>query len=321
MLKVLFTAIIVGAFAVVAWHSDGSRIALAEVHDGDLHNCADYSTQAEAQAHLEENPDDPDGLDADDDGIACEQELDCPCDPPDANDVDDENCDDFTTQKAAQAHYRQNTSDPDNLDGDNDGIACEKELPCPCDPPDANGPVGNPDNGNGSATGGGLCHEQCRPSLIPQCKSLQESDFLFSQCANSLNHSPGFNRPVALTFLVPSATVPCGGQTILVARLVYPDGVGAPNWLFTFQASLGTVGTNLLSDFAGYVQSTYVAPLSPALVQVDAMADGLRQSLQLKVECAQPGPQIVPPQTPAPIPPIFSPPKTGEAGLVSSDAR
>jgi hypothetical protein len=261
-------------------------------------------------------------LDGDDNGIACQTELPCPCDnePVLDDDVDDEDCEDFPNQRAAQQHYRQDTSDPDDLDGDNDGIACEKELPCPCDPPDANGPVGNPDNGNGSETGGGLCHEQCRPSLIPQCKSLKDSDFLFSQCANSLNHSPGFNRPAAMTFLVPSATVPCGGQTNLVARLVYPDGSGAPNWLFTFQASIGTVNTHLLSDFAGYVQTTYIAPFTPGFVQVDAMADGLRQSLQLKVECAQPAPPIALPQTPPSAPPIFSPPKTGEAGLAAIDA-
>jgi hypothetical protein len=36
----------------------------------DSHNCSDYATQQEAQAALE--PGDPDGLDADNDGIACE---------------------------------------------------------------------------------------------------------------------------------------------------------------------------------------------------------------------------------------------------------
>jgi hypothetical protein len=204
------------------------------------------------------------------------------------------------------------------LDADNDGIACEKLLLCPCDPTDANDDPEDVDGGSGnvSATGGNLCHEQCRPSATPQCTSLRGSDFLYSQCASSLNHSPGFNRPAAMTFLVPSTTVPCGGQATLVARVVYPDGVGAPNRLLTFQSSLGTVNSNLLSDFAGYVQTTFVAPLSPALVQVDAFADGLRQSLQMKVECAQP-PAFVAPPVPSAPPPTFSPPKTGEAGLVS----
>src|SRR3954447_10796773 len=38
---------------------------------------------------------------------------------------DDQNCSDFATQQAAQDHFNQDTSDPDNLDTDNDGIACE----------------------------------------------------------------------------------------------------------------------------------------------------------------------------------------------------
>src|SRR3954467_7881196 len=37
----------------------------------------------------------------------------------------DQNCSDFATQQAAQDHFNQDTSDPDNLDADNDGIACE----------------------------------------------------------------------------------------------------------------------------------------------------------------------------------------------------
>ena len=35
------------------------------------------------------------------------------------------NCDDFTYQEEAQAVYDADTSDPNGLDGDNDGIACE----------------------------------------------------------------------------------------------------------------------------------------------------------------------------------------------------
>src|SRR4051812_2882259 len=42
-----------------------------------------------------------------------------------ANAQDDQNCSDFATQQDAQAHFDQDKSDPDNLDADNDGIACE----------------------------------------------------------------------------------------------------------------------------------------------------------------------------------------------------
>ena len=42
------------------------------------------------------------------------------------------NCDDFTYQADAQAHYRLHPTDQDGLDDDDDGIACESN-PCPCD--------------------------------------------------------------------------------------------------------------------------------------------------------------------------------------------
>lgn len=38
---------------------------------------------------------------------------------------DDENCADFGSRAEAQAHYNLDTSDPDNLDADSDGQACE----------------------------------------------------------------------------------------------------------------------------------------------------------------------------------------------------
>ena len=40
-------------------------------HPGDL-NCDDFDSQAAAQAHYREHPGDPDGLDANDNGVACE---------------------------------------------------------------------------------------------------------------------------------------------------------------------------------------------------------------------------------------------------------
>lgn len=43
----------------------------------------------------------------------------------------DLNCSDFKNQAAAQRHLNADPSDPDNLDSDHDGIACES-LPCPC---------------------------------------------------------------------------------------------------------------------------------------------------------------------------------------------
>ena len=47
----------------------------------------------------------------------------------------DKDCSDFATQRAAQIFFLERggpRSDPDRLDADHDGIACE-DNPCPCD--------------------------------------------------------------------------------------------------------------------------------------------------------------------------------------------
>jgi hypothetical protein len=46
----------------------------------------------------------------------------------------DKDCSDFPSQRAAQLFFLRHGGpryDPDRLDGDNDGIACE-DNPCPC---------------------------------------------------------------------------------------------------------------------------------------------------------------------------------------------
>jgi hypothetical protein len=45
----------------------------AYIGQGDAYNCADFRTQAQAQAVLRADASDPNGLDADRDGIACER--------------------------------------------------------------------------------------------------------------------------------------------------------------------------------------------------------------------------------------------------------
>jgi hypothetical protein len=74
-----------------------------------------------AQAEFEKDTSDPNRLDADNDGIACEElaggggggdrEFDCA---------------DFATQVAAQRELAKDRTDPNNLDADDDGIACEE---------------------------------------------------------------------------------------------------------------------------------------------------------------------------------------------------
>lgn len=96
-------------------------------------DCADFGSQAEAQQNLRANPSDPNNLDAEGDGVACET-FDYPAGTPrDETPVTgsqqpggDLDCPDFASQPEAQAAYNQDPSDPNRLDADNDGEACEE---------------------------------------------------------------------------------------------------------------------------------------------------------------------------------------------------
>lgn len=61
------TRVLIALVVALAVGVAGSGAARAQ----DL-NCADFATQADAQANLIANPGDPNGLDADGDGTACE---------------------------------------------------------------------------------------------------------------------------------------------------------------------------------------------------------------------------------------------------------
>jgi LPXTG-motif cell wall-anchored protein len=103
-------SVVVGALLGVALaHDDGGGGVNTHAID-----CSHFNTQAQAQRELERDMSDPHNLDADDDGIACEdltqQDLDCG---------------DFNTQAQAQRELERDMSDPHNLDADDDGIACE----------------------------------------------------------------------------------------------------------------------------------------------------------------------------------------------------
>lgn len=90
---------------------------------GDL-NCADFGSQAEAQAEFDKDTSDPNNLDADNDGIACES-LDGGSGGGEGSGADLD-CADFASQAEAQAEFDKDTSDPNGLDADGDGEACEE---------------------------------------------------------------------------------------------------------------------------------------------------------------------------------------------------
>jgi hypothetical protein len=118
-----FTLFTCWAFILLAF--EGTAVA----QTADLYDCADFDTQEEAQAQL--LPGDPYGLDGDNDGMACDT-LPSGGTTSGGSPIGgggggrDLDCADFARQEDAQAVLERNASDPNGLDADNDGIACEE---------------------------------------------------------------------------------------------------------------------------------------------------------------------------------------------------
>jgi micrococcal nuclease len=103
-------------------------------------DCADFDSEGEAQAVLEDDPSDPHRLDADDDGQACEEGVGGGTASPTATASPspspepsgglppapggDYDCADLTYSQAQQVLH-SDPSDPHQLDGDGDGESCE----------------------------------------------------------------------------------------------------------------------------------------------------------------------------------------------------
>lgn len=112
--------------------ADDARIKEAEEtlkkKEAPLLDCDDVATQRGAQALFEINSEDRFGLDKDGDGVACEarpggaSEDGTKVGAKTAADLD---CVDFASQKAAQTSLREDPADPQGLDPENNGVACE----------------------------------------------------------------------------------------------------------------------------------------------------------------------------------------------------
>jgi hypothetical protein len=134
-----------------------SPAAVAQGATGDL-DCADFDTREQAQAALDAGPGDPNGLDADGDGLACESLPGGAAEDgtmmgggSTGGEPADLDCIDFATQAEAQAAYAADPSDPNGLDADNDGVACETTVSTP--------DTTEFEDGSGVASGGPLLTE------------------------------------------------------------------------------------------------------------------------------------------------------------------
>ena len=111
---------------------DGTK--LASKTGGDL-DCIDFPSQRAAQAKLKAKPSDADGLDLDNDGVACQI---VPVPYKDgasdrtpvaaAKSAAKLDCTDFEYQQEAQMILLRDEADPNGLDENDNGLACEEEL-------------------------------------------------------------------------------------------------------------------------------------------------------------------------------------------------
>ncbi len=101
----------------------------------DYTSCGHFETQEDAQEALRANPELALTLDANDNGVACEEAF------PDVV-VDPTSCGHFESQEDAQAALDEGSvPNPKNLDGDGDGIACEDAFGEPDEPVTPSEPV------------------------------------------------------------------------------------------------------------------------------------------------------------------------------------
>jgi endonuclease YncB( thermonuclease family) len=116
----------------------------------------------------------------------------------------DRDCSDFSTQADAQDYYLDNggpSSDPDRLDADNDGVACESN-PCPCN------------HSTDKGAGGSDPEEEKRPSVVhARITSVVDGDTV------KVRARTGHNRKYTVRLLgidtpetdKPGVSVECGG--------------------------------------------------------------------------------------------------------------
>ena len=103
--------------------------AFVQSAGADVASCRTFDTQAAAQAALDQNPEFAESLDADGNGIACDEFTGGPVV------VDLASCGHYETQAGAQENLDAHPEFAASLDADGDGIACEDAFGTAPPPP------------------------------------------------------------------------------------------------------------------------------------------------------------------------------------------
>ena len=123
---------------------------------------------------------------------------------------DNLNCDDFATQEEAQAEFDSDPSDPNGLDADNDGIACE----------DLSSSGSGTDTGTGTGTGtgasGGTGSDDDRVSKKP---SGGDDDQVSKKPSGSVDTGDGSTSGTdGVAYLLGGLALTAAGGTAFAAR-------------------------------------------------------------------------------------------------------
>jgi micrococcal nuclease len=140
------------------------------------------------------------------------------------------NCADFASQAAAEAWLHAYAGDPDGLDGDDDGVACEA-LPCPC--AGAGTPTGTPPGAPSAPPPAPVTPPAGPPpatalSVPARVTSVIDGDTLKVRFANGVRTTVrliGIDTPETKR---PGTPVQCGGRaaTARMKRLALRHGTG-----------------------------------------------------------------------------------------------
>jgi hypothetical protein len=78
-MRQLIAAVVIAATVAAGWLPAAAQVPVFDpgpyIGQGDAFNCPHFASQADAQAVLRADATDPNGLDADKDGIACESNV------------------------------------------------------------------------------------------------------------------------------------------------------------------------------------------------------------------------------------------------------
>lgn len=198
----------------------------------------------------------------------------------------DMNCSDFSTQAEAQNYFVNHggpNSDPDGLDSEGDGIACET-LPCPC-----SYSTGGGGGGTGQSTGGGSKGTKKATRQTVRVVKVYDGDSIKVRLPSGAKRwveGLGYSSPTTTDCAGPEAKaslqrlLPKGSKLILVSDPTQPDKLKKSLYRYLVKPSGKDVGRVQLKRgwadlwFANNKNFQRIKPYRKALTSAKASGRG-----------------------------------------------